>query len=813
MFLWRDLKYAVRILAKAPGFSFVAIALLAVGIAATPAVFSFADALFWKPPDAPHADRLVRAFIQSQRGIGGQFSYPEFREFRDHARAFESLAAEYPTAPLNLVADNESREHNGAVVSGNYFSLLGLKPVRGRFFNKDEDSVPDRDPVAVISGRLWRSRFGGEPSAVGREIAINGVTFHVIGIAPDNFYGDEPGMAAIDLWIPTAMLRTGYRWCDAYADAQCTVLHLIGRLAEGRTASDAEVELNNIANGQHLPSLIAGARIKVLPATGIRPEQQVNMSAQVRLLLAIAVMLLLIACANVAGLLVARGAARRKELSVRLALGARPVTIARQLLVENALLAAVAAVFGITLGFWLRDGFASLYTLQTEGGDTFYNLNLDGRQIFFVAVIALLTGVLFGLLPAFHAAGGDMLQGLKTGGGSLGSRSGTRARDLLAAAQVALCLVLLVAAGLMVRSAQHILGGANFDPEQVVLLRLRPRLVKYSPAEAEKYFRAVVRRVPLQAGVADVGYGTGGSGLLWNTGIGKTMRLESRGEPDKQVRVLPVNNSFFATLRIPVLQGRTFTDQDQFASGGGDVLVVNQAAAHHYWPATTAVEQSLMLDGRAYRVVGVVADIGLRSLDENAAPQLYSPYWQSAPGAQGDMRMAVRVNGDPAAALSKIHSAISSVDPQVPIAEEMLLSDQVKSEYSTVWLARAATLWCGVVALCLSAVGLYSVLAFNVRCRMREIGLRVALGARRADVARLIVRKGLTIFAIGAVSGLVISLFTWRLLGSLLYGVRSLDLFAFLGGPLILGIVTVLSSYLPARRATRVDPMVALRYE
>src|ERR1051326_915446 len=288
MSVFRDLRYALRMLAKAPAFTLIAVGLLAVGMAATPAVFSFADALFWKAPDAPQADRLARVFITERGSTGGTFSYPEFRDLRDHARSFEEMAAEYPTAPLNVVADNDAREHNGAVVTANYFSMVGVAPVRGRFFRADEDVVPDRDPVVVISARLWHSRFAGEPSTLGREISINGVAFKIIGIAPENFYGDEPGIAATDLWMSTAMLRVGYRWCDAYADVQCAPLHIFGRLAAGQSAAPAQADLTAIANAQHLPATTDGQQLRVLPAVGVRPDQQADLAPQLRLLMAIA---------------------------------------------------------------------------------------------------------------------------------------------------------------------------------------------------------------------------------------------------------------------------------------------------------------------------------------------------------------------------------------------------------------------------------------------------------------------------------------------------------------------------------------------
>lgn len=806
----RDIGYAFRMLSRAPGFSLFAVAVLAIGIAATPAVFSLASALFWNAVDAPDADRLVRVFIKSRGNIGGEFAYTEFREFREHTSNLHGMAAEYPTAPLNIVADNESREHNGAIVTANYFSMLGVKPVAGRFFRADEDVVPGRDPVAVISSQLWHSRFGGEPSTVGREISINGTVFHVIGIAPETFQGDEPGIAASELWIPTAMLRVGYRWCDAYADSQCGVLHLIARLVAGKSIAAAQNELMSIATAQSLPSVADGQQIVVLPAVGVRPEQQSNLAPQIRLMMVLALMLLVIACANVAGLLLARGIARRREVAVRLALGARPLRIVAQLLTENLVLAAIGAVAGVLLGVWIRQAFVSLYTLQSEGGQAFYDIRFNARMWLFSAGAALGTGLLFGVLPAIRAMRGDMIGELKSGGGSLGSASSGRLRDIIAAAQVALSLVLLVAAGLMVRSARHILS-TSFDPDHVVLMRLRPRLVQYSPAQAESYFHAVADRMPSIGGVESASYAIGGSGLVWMPTAGLPMKLTMPGQQETTLRVLPVNTDFFATLRIPVIQGRVFNNEDR--PNTDRVLVVNQSAVRRFWPEGSAIGRELVLSGSKYRVVGVVADSGVHNLEESVSPHLYAAFWQSDPGERGDMRMAIRVRGDAASALAQLHRAIAAIDPRVPIAEEMPLVDQIESVFSTVWLARTTTLWCGFVALLLSATGLYSVLAFVVRSRTREIGLRMALGARPSDVLALVVGHGLLICTSGTGVGLLFALAFWRLLSSLLYGVNGFDPIAFATGPVALLLVGIAASYVPAWRAAHIDPMVALRYD
>jgi putative ABC transport system permease protein len=807
----RDLRYALRMLWKDPWSSLPAIALIAIGIGASAGIFIFADALFWKPPAAPHPDRLVRVFTRNPRGdLGGTFSYPEYVALRDAASSFTNLAAEYPTAPLNLVADNYSREHNGAVVTANYFSLLGVRPIQGRFFRPEEDTVPDRDPVAVISARMWRSRFAAEPSTLGREIRINGVAFRVIGIAPENFYGDEAGLST-DVWIPAAMLRTGYRWCDAYGDLACTPLHIFGSLQPGQTPAAARDQLNSIAAAAHVPSAANGNRLEVLLAVGVRPQQQAELIPQIRLLLSIACTLMLIACANVAGLLLARGVVRRKEFMLRLAIGARPAHIARQLLVANLLFAALGGGLGLLLSFWISRAIVSFYVLQSEGGQSFYDLTLDWRVLLFCCAAALLTGLLFGLFPILQALQVDVNSELKSGGGSIGLRHGTRLRDGFAIVQIGLTVAMAVSAGLMARSARNLLGGANFDPDGVVALRLRPRLVKYSPQQAESFYRRAFDELSRTAAVESMAYGIGGSGLLWTPGTGPSMILSVAGQSQRPVRVLPVNDNYFSTLHIPVLQGRSFTGQDRQDSPR--VLILNRSAALQLWPDASAVGRTVVLDSTPFRVVGVVADVGSRNAGESPAPQFYSAFWQSRPGTVGDVRMAVRVRGNLSAGLDSVHHAVAAADADVPISEDMPLIDQVRSVYASVGLARSVSLWCGAIALLLSGVGLYSVLAFGVRSRTREIGVRMALGATPVNIARLFGERVLLMSAIGISAGLGLALAATRLLSSLLYGVRATDLAAFVSGPLVVAIVAVLASVIPVRDAAAVQPLEALRHE
>lgn len=629
---------------------------------------------------------------------------------------------------------------------------------------------------------------------LGREMTINGVAFRIVGVAPEEFHGVVMGASPNEIWIPTMMLTVGYRFCDGFT-YDCTALSLIGRLAPGRKLVDAQAELSALMaeiEWEHTGVRQGGVLVEQL--AGVRILERRGYSDQMRLLAATAGLLLLLACINVAGLLVARGAARRREIAVRLSLGAARIRLVRQLITESLLLALAGGAVGLMLTLWTRNLLLAFFGTDSEGYHRYYDLRIDPRVLGFSLALTLFDGLLFGLLPA-----------LQTTRPSYAPQS--RLRAALMTGQVALSLILLIGAGLLVRSVARLEEGAVFDPRGVAVLRLRPRLIEYSPARAQAFTREVVERFEALPGVESVSLGRG-QGLVW---IGccdsQVKTIEEAQAYDAGYHL--IGTRYFSTLRIPVLAGRDFDSRDHV--GAPAVAIVNETMARRLWPREAPLGRMFQADGQLLQVVGVVKDAQIRTVLEPAKPFFYVPFWQSP--EEVDSRMAIRVTGDPRRMLPLLHRTIAAIDSRVPVTEEMTMLDQVEAVYIQARLASAVMLTAGALALLLSTTGLYSVIAFIVSRRTREIGIRVALGARPGDVSALVLQQGLKLVAPGVALGLAGALASTRLLESWLYGVRATDPWAFAIGALLLSTAALAACAAPAHRAARLDPMVALRYE
>jgi predicted permease len=800
-------------LLKNPGFTLAAIITMALGIGANLTIFSFVDAFFLRPIPARQPEALVNVEGRHNGRPYALFAYPAYEHYRNHSKSFEALVAHYSTAPLNVVAEGDSRVANGAVVSANYFSMLGIQPLLGRFFLPEEDVVPDRNAVVVISYGMWQSRFGGNPGVLGKELQLNGTACQIIGVAPQEFPGVLAGFPN-EFWLPTMMLRLGYRGCDAITDAECRPLSLLGRLAPGRTLVDAESELNLLA--QQLAAVTPTEKGRVISlghALGVRRDERAGFAYQMQLLMAVTGLLLLIACANVAGLLLVRGAARRKEIAVRLCVGAGRWRLTRQFLTESLLLALVGGALGLLISLWAKDLLAVFYNTNYSSLQLHYDVSLSPRALGYALALTLFSGFLFGLLPALQATRHDLVRALKDEGGSQSPRHRSL-RSALVIGQVALSLALLVAAGLLIRSEYRVRQGANFDPQHVVALRLRPALLKYSPEKAQAFTREVVRRLEATPGVQSVTMGSG-SGLAWLSSGNIRLRLpeqaQQRAEDQLRVAYQQIAPRFCETLKIPLLEGREFNERD--AGAAPRVAVINETLARRLWPEGAPPQRTSRLDDQPYQVVGVSKDAQLRSVVEGPLPFVYLPYWQNNPRPQTDARLLVRVAGDPQKMLPILRREIVAADPNVPLSEDVPLAQQVNAIYKPVLLTSAVLTWAGVLALLLSMLGLYGVLAFAVGQRTREIGIRMALGADRLDVLRLVVAQGLRLALAGVAIGLLAAYAATRLMKSLLYGVSATDPLTFAAIALLLTMVALLACWIPARRATKVDPMVALRCE
>ncbi|HEY6212842.1 MAG TPA: ABC transporter permease [Vicinamibacterales bacterium] len=816
--LWQDIRYGARMLAGNPGFTIVSVVTLALGIGANTMIFSLLDTLYWRPLPVADASRVLNVFQTHESGRGETaLSFPDYIYYRDHNRSFSALAAHYSNAPINLATADGSKEINGAVVTANYFGLLGLQPALGRFFAPEEDDVPDRNPVAVISDELWRTTFHRDAQPLGRSLRLNGTAFTIVGVAPQTFQGVTFGGLAVDVWIPSAMFRVGYRYCDVRADRDCHIVRLIGRLKDGATAAAAQSEMSVLAGQLDAarPAADRGLGVSVEAARGVRLDRQRG-EARVPALLAMAVaLLLLIACANIAGLLLARSLKRRKEIAIRLAIGAGRRRLVAQLMTESVMLALAGGAGALLVTFWAKDLLLTFYTATSEGQRAYFVLDPDPIVLAATAAVSILAGVLFGLVPALQTSRPDVLSALKDDGRSGTSRSWMR--DVLVVAQVASSIVLLVGAGLLVRSLSTVYGGQGFDPRPILLLRLRPSLIAQPPARAKAFQQDVIRRVEALPGVEAASPAAYPPLPGWDN---DRVRMWLPGQPAPVGRTdgywsgyNEVGPHYFQTLAVPLLRGRDFDDRDR--AGTLKVAIVNDTVADRFWPGGNGVGESLVVDGERYQVVGVVRSSQYRSHDEAPRPMVFLDYWQhdTIDTRPIDSRTHVRVAGDPRAMLQTIRQAIAAADPSVPISEDRPLTEWLDYTFGPVRAAGRMLIAFSVLAVFLSAIGLYGVLASTVSQRTREIAIRMALGAESGDVARLVVRQGAVLALAGTGIGVVVALMSARALSSFLYGVSLYDPLTVVATCVGLIGIALVASYLPARRAMRVDPMVALRYE
>ena len=467
------------------------------------------------------------------------------------------------------------------------------------------------------------------------------------------------------------------------------------------------------------------------------------------------------------------------------------------------------------ISFGAKRLLSRFYATDSEGFHHLYDLSFDWRVLAYSISLALITSTLFGLIPAIRASRQDLVTELKEGGAVEQYTRGWL-RHVLVIGQIALSMVLVIAAGLLIRSGLEIRRGTNFDPEHMVVLRLRPELTKYSQQQIDSLVRRADHRLSAAPGIQSVAFIEGGEGLVWDWQSGRDVQVSLSGQSPApgvglMVRKQDVGRNFFRTLKVPLLQGREFSEQDR--PGSPRVAVVNEALAQRLWPDGSAVDRTLFIDAQPFQVIGVSADIQPRNSVHAPEPHLYLAYWQSNATREGDIRFAIRVAGDPALALPAIRRLLQSLDPSVPLGEDMPMSEQVNLEYMPVLLAQNVMSFCGLLALCLSAMGLYSILAFAVRTRTREVGIRMALGARREDVVRLILGQGTRLALIGVVTGAIAALISTRLLASLLFGVKTIDPATYIWVTVLLMFVTLAACYLPARRAASIDPMQALRSE
>ncbi|MGH9793352.1 MAG: ABC transporter permease, partial [Candidatus Acidiferrales bacterium] len=802
---WQDLKYGVRMLARQRGFTAAATLTLALGIGANTAIFSLVDGILLRPLPYPEPERLV-IFLQSYPSVGlnrwgiSQFLFASFRE---QARSFERSAA-HTSGGLNLTGVEEPVRLQAAYVTAGFFEVLGANPTLGRVFLPEED-VPGKNTVCILSDGLWRSRFGGDPQIVGKILRLDDAPRQVVGVMPPGFHFPRP---ETDLWIPLGLnpeRRFGFMFTG------------IARLKEGVTAAQAEAETTgiqwNLARASENPPP-AGADMKMI----VMPlHQAVTRTARNPLfvLLGAVGFVLLIVCANIANLLLARVTARRREIAMRIALGASPRRIVAQLLTESLLLAVLGAIAGAAMAVWL---VALIGRLPLEGIPRVGEVAVNANALVFTAALALATGVLFGMTPALRAYQIGLGAGLREGIRSTASGSSRRLQNWLVGAQVALSIVLLIGAGLLLKSFAHLLAvHPGFRPESLLTMRLSLSGQRYDSREAmTQFYEALIERVRGTPGVRAAGFI---SNLpIQSDGWSDGYVVEGHAtvgpvQPNALIRVaLP---GYFQAAGIPLLRGRDFSGADR-----GDtepVAIVDESLARLYSPDGNAIGKRIRFgwdtSDRAWMtIVGVVGNVKHSGLAATWYPHWYIPYRQAQDTAQ-EMHLAVRTAGDPTAAIATIRGQVRELDANLPVFDVRTMHDMVAESLNSQRLTNLLMGAFAGVALVLAAVGIYGVMSLSVTGRTQEFGIRIALGARRGDVFGLVVGQGMRIAAVGLAVGVLAALGLTRFLQTVLFEVSPLDPATFMAVALVLGAAAFAACYLPARRATRVDPMVALRYE
>ena len=802
----RDLRFGFRSLRRRPGFALTTVVTIGLGIAAAVTVFTIVDSIFLRRLPVPGSDRFVSVSFLRPDGREDWPGSAGAEILRARASAFDVVVSHDSREVLYVAGHGSATQRFGAFVSPDYFGLLGAKPYLGRFFAPSEDSIVGRDAVAVIGYDLWRTQFNADSNVVGEHMQVRSRDVTVIGVAPRGFVGISVGGAPNDVWLPTRML--GVMDVSCIGQPGCRETAVIARLRPGATLAAARAQVNVLARSlghaafgrDTVPDVVAA------PVRGMAANRRSEYLPLVNLLGGIALLISIITCANVGGLLVTRGLSRGQEIALRFSLGAGRGRVIRQLVAENLLIGLAGGATGMVLSIGCVRMLMGFFVRDSEGFPRFFYLGLDVRVLVFALLASLGAVLLFGILPAVTTS--RLALGTHAAGSRVVGRG--RGRLVLISAQVALSLSLLVGAGLMARSYRSLMYRQQFDPEHMALVRLRPALIKYDPSRAQRFLHDVVDRLRRMPDVSAVVFGRG-IGYLWTEGP-TTMPL-GRTATDTNLTAYPrfVSPGFLAGLRIPLREGREFTDGD--VEGAPLVAIVTESLARKVWPQGDALDRTMILGGKTFRVVGVAADYAVHTASDSPLPIVLVPFWQNAFQPEVDARLGIRVRGDPKAALPVLTRAINDIDPDVPVTELMAMSDQVDVDNTSVHLCAVVLIVAAAVGLFLSGLGLYGVVTHLVEQRTREIGVRIAMGAQPRQIVALILRQGAGATLAGAVAGLMIAALAARLLAAYLVGVVPGDRMAFGAAVAAVTLVATVASYLPARKAARLDPMTALRVE
>jgi predicted permease len=810
---WQDVRYSLRMIAKAPGYAAIAVLTLALGIGANTTIFSWINSTLLNPiPGLASPNEVVALSLGRGTDNPFPFTYPDFESMRDGQQSFVGITAAN-IAPMSLTGKGKPERVWGMVASANYFDLLGVRPILGRGFLPEEDTKPGGAPAAVISYRLWQTHFGANPDIVGQTLEINQHPYTIVGVTPAVFQGSQTGLRS-EIWIPIMMEEQLMPQGDLIHDHHYFWLTALGRLKPGVRPEQAQEEmtLRLKREAKNYPEEHKGHdSVSVYPLWRNPFGANQFLSTLLPMLMTIAGLVLLLACANVANLMLVRSVARRREIAIRLSLGANRWRLVRQLLVESLILALAGGLVAFAITFWSAGTFMK-FVPKTDFPISL-GMRVDHTVLLATIVISVLTGVIFGILPALRASGEAPIAVLKedTGSASGGMRK-ARLASALVVAQISLSLLLLICAGLFIRSfmsAQQINPG--FNPHNVLIATYDLFTGGYSEASGVEFDRQLVAKLEAQPGIQSValssrvplGFG-GGSTAVNPEGY------VSQANESMETQVAIVTPNYFQTLQIPIVKGRDFTLQDTKSSQR--VVIVSETFVNRYWPNQEALGKQLNSDltHEWFTVVGVARDSKVNGLNEKPTPFLYLPQYQVY---RATMIVLARTNGDPLAVGKTVEKTIHELNTDLVVFDitSLDLREQIASFGQRVAGTFVGAF--GLLALVLAAVGIYGVTSYTTRQRTHEIGTRMTLGASKRDVLRLVLGHGLRLTLIGVVLGLAASFALTRFLTSLLLGVTSTDALTFSSVALLLCAVALFACFIPARRAMRVDPMVALRYE
>ena len=860
---WQDLRYGARMLVKARGFTAIAVLSLALGIGANTALFSIVDVMLLKKLPVKEPDRLVlfksvapREFSSGSYNGNSRtdpatglrtmtsFPYQSYQRMREQDSALSDIFA-FGNVSLNVSADGRADVANGQAVSGNYFAGLGVQPLLGRLLTDDDDRAA-ADAAAVLSYRYWNQRFGANPTVIGRQINLNNVAFTIIGVTPPGFEGTMQVGSTQDVTIPIAWEPPVYVDRDrSYLNSGVWWLRLMGRLKPGATAEQGRAQLEGAFHQSVIEHRTArqtaqvrsggGTQIKDLdpqqyPSLFLDPGGQGEMNSRqsyapsLYMLLGVVGLVLLIACANVANLLLSRAAARQKEIGIRLALGASRWRLIRQLLTESVLLALLGGVLGIAFALWIKDGLLAV----SDWGPRFLKPQLDLRVLGFTVLLSLFTGIVFGLAPAWRSTKVDLTPALKDSARSSSSASRSLLSRGLVVLQVALSLLLLIGAGLFLRTLLNLQSvETGFNTRNLLLFGIQPGLIGYKDEKLTQLLQQTAERIEAVPGVLAVTFSrtallsqsTSSRSVFLRDALNQAPDSEGRIKPSGEGYIHQVRENFLEAMGIPLLAGRALKTEDD--TKAPRVVVANQTFANKYFPGESPVGKRFTFDPTKpdqVEIIGLAQDAKYARQRDDIPPTVYANWRQELRSMSGVI-FEVRTAADPAAAVPVIRQAVAEVDPNLPLNSVKTQIEQADETLRMERLfAKLLTLF-GLLAQQLAAIGLFGVMAYAVSQRTREIGIRMALGANRTDVLKMILRQGMSLAVLGVVLGLVVAYVFTKYLESLLdlknmlYGVKVNDPLTY--GVIAAGLtlVALAACYIPARRATKVDPMVALRYE